>query len=92
LIAQKFPRHKLADDGTQYGAGQAIVTPSIIHGEFLALYREMEKKGWVEEYEAYAATLIVERDVDDRKRLNWRDSPNLVNQAMVFAGKQQFIV
>src|SRR6516165_6691028 len=29
-ITSKFPRHKLADDGTKFGPGQAIVTPGII--------------------------------------------------------------
>lgn len=92
MITQKFPRHKLADDGTNYGAGQAVVTPKIIRGELLALYRTMETKGWVEDYAIYNTNLIVERDIDDRNRLNWRDTPNLVNQARVFAGKQQFIL
>lgn len=92
LQAQKYPRHKLADDGTKYGQGQAIVTPKIWRGELLALYRKLEEKGWVEDYETYNSNLIVERDADDRNRLNWRDTPNLVNQARVFAGKTQFIV
>lgn len=92
MISQQYPRHKLADDGTNYGAGQAVVTPKIIRGELLALYREMENSGWVEDYATYDTNLIVERDTDDSNRLNWRDTPNLVNQARVFAGKQQFIV
>ena len=92
LQTQKYPRHKLANDGTNFGAGQAIVTPKIWRGELLALFKKLEEKGWVEDYAAYDANLIVERDVDDRNRLNWRDTPNLVNQARVFAGKQQFIL
>ena len=32
-ITTKFPRHKLADDGTKFGPGQAIVTPGIIKAE-----------------------------------------------------------
>ncbi len=92
LQTQKYPRHKLANDGTNFGAGQAIVTPKIWRGELLALYKEMEEKGWVEDYASYAANLIVERDISDRNRMNWRDTPNLVNQARVFAGKQQFIL
>ena len=30
LIGLRYPRHKLASDGTRFGAGQAIVTPNII--------------------------------------------------------------
>lgn len=92
MISQQYPRHKLASDGTNYGAGQAIVTPKIIRGQLLALYREMELKGWVEDYDSYDEYLIVERDTDDANRLNWRDTPNLVNQLRVTAGKQQFII
>lgn len=92
MFAQKYPRHKLADDGTNYGAGQAVMTPKVAKGELQALYREFELKGWVEDYDTYVANLIVERDVDDRNRLNYRDTPNLVNQLRVVAGKSQFIV
>lgn len=92
MISQHYPRHKLASDGTQYGAGQAIVTPQIIRGQLLSLYRSMEQKGWVEDFDTYTEKLIVERDADDANRLNWRDTPNLVNQLRVSAGKQQFII
>ncbi|SIS87873.1 phage tail sheath subtilisin-like domain-containing protein [Neptunomonas antarctica] len=92
LQSQKYPRYKLADDGTAFGVGQAVITPKIWRGELLALYRVLEQRGWVEDYTNYDRLLIVERDSDDRNRLNWRDTPNLVNQARVFAGKQQFIV
>lgn len=91
-ILQKYPRHKLAADGTQYGAGQAIVTPSIIKGELLALYREMEADGWVEGFDHYKETLIVEIDAADHNRVNVNDQPNLVNQFRVHAQKTQFII
>ncbi|MGH1429756.1 MAG: phage tail sheath subtilisin-like domain-containing protein [Neptuniibacter sp.] len=92
LQAQKYPRHKLANDDARVSPGQAVITPKVWRGELLALYREMEAKGWVEDYETYEKNLIVGRDADDRNRLNWRDTPNLVNQARVFAGQGQFIV
>ena len=91
-IVQEYPRHKLVADGTEYGAGQAIVTPSLIKAKLLTLYKEMELKGWVEDYETYAAYLIVEINADDKTRIDWRDTPNLANQARVFAGLQQFIL
>lgn len=92
MIAARYPRHKLADDGTEYGAGQAIVTPSLIKAALLGLYRELEDRGWVEDFDTYKANLIVERNASDRTRIDWRDTPNLVNQARVFAGKSQFIL
>ena len=91
-ITQKFPRHKLADDGTRFGPGQAIVTPSIIRAELLALFRELEAKGLVENFDQYQQELIVERDPDDRNRVNVLSSPNLVNQLRVYAEQIQFIV
>lgn len=91
-IAQSFPRHKLAADGTQYGAGQAIVTPRIIKAELLALYRTMELNGWVEGFDHYKTTLVVEIDSADANRINVSDQPNLVNQFRVHAQNTKFIV
>ncbi|MEJ1402576.1 MAG: phage tail sheath subtilisin-like domain-containing protein [Candidatus Sedimenticola sp. (ex Thyasira tokunagai)] len=91
-ITQKFPRHKLADDGTRFGRGQAIVTPSVIRAELLALFRELEEKGLVENFDQYKTDLLVERNADDRNRIDVLSSPDLVNQFRVFANQIQFIV
>ncbi len=89
-ITQKYPRHKLADDGTRFGPGQAIVTPSIIRAEFFALFRELEEAGLVENFDQYKADLIVERDADDRNRLNFLSPPDIINGLIILAGKTQF--
>lgn len=89
-ITTKYPRHKLADDGTQFGAGAAIVTPSVIRGELLAQYAAMEDEGLVENRKAFAANLIVERAANDPNRLNVLLPPDLVNQLRVFAVLAQF--
>jgi phage tail sheath gpL-like len=47
-IAMRFPRHKLASDGTKVGPGQAIVTPSVIRAELVALMRDWEEAGLAE--------------------------------------------
>lgn len=91
-ITQRFPRYKLADDGTRFGAGQAIVTPKTIRAELLALFREMESAGLVENFDQYAKDLIVERDANDRNRVNVLSAPDLVNQFRIFAEQIQFIV
>jgi phage tail sheath gpL-like len=91
-ISLKYPRHKLADDGTNYGAGQAIVTPSVIRSEILGLFGQWELNGWVEDFEQFSEELIVERNGSDRDRLDARLGPNLVNQFRVFAGQIQFII
>ena len=91
-ITQKFPRHKLANDGTAFGPGQAIVTPGIIRAELLALFRELELQGLVEDFDQYKADLIVERNANDPNRIDVLSPPNLVNQLRVFAEQIQFIV
>jgi len=89
-ITTKFPRHKLADDGTRFGAGQAIVTPSIIKAELVAEYQIDEFNGLVENTAAYKAHLIVERDPNDPNRVNVLYPPDLVNQLRIFAVLNQF--
>jgi phage tail sheath gpL-like len=89
-ITSKYPRHKLADDGTRFGAGQAIVTPKIIKAELVAQYRIDEFNGLVENGKAFKDNLIVERDPNDPNRLNVLYPPDLVNQLRVFAVLAQF--
>jgi phage tail sheath gpL-like len=89
-ITSKFPRCKLADDGTRFGAGQAIVTPKIIKAELVAQYRIDEFNGLVENGSAFKANLIVERDPNDPNRVNVLYPPDLVNQLRVFAVLAQF--
>lgn len=84
-ITQKFPRHKLANDSTRFGAGQAVVTPSVIRGELIAAYSELESLALVENVEAFKANLIVERDATDPSRVNVLYPPDLVNGLRVFA-------
>jgi phage tail sheath gpL-like len=89
-ITSKFPRHKLADDGTRFGPGQAIVTPKIIKAELVAEYRVDEYNGLVENATAFKANLIVERDSNDVNRVNVLYPPDLVNQLRIFAVLAQF--
>jgi len=89
-ITSKYPRHKLADDGTRFGAGQAIVTPKIIKAELVAQYRIDEFNGLVENGKAFKTNLIVERDPNDPNRVNVLYPPDLVNQLRVFAVLAQF--
>lgn len=89
-IVQKFPRHKLANDGTRFGPGQAIVTPKVAKAEIIAHYRELEYIGLVENAEAFKASLIVERNVSDPNRLDVLYGPDLVNQLDIFAVLAQF--
>lgn len=89
-ILSKFARHKLAKDGSKFAAGQAVVTPAIIKGELLALYRELGYRAIVQDFEGYKASLIVELDPQNKSRINIQDSPQFVNGMIIYAGKVQF--
>ncbi len=86
-ITNKYPRHKLADDGTLIGAGQATITPKIGKAEAIAWFRSMEELGLVEGVDQFKDELICERNPQDPNRLDWMLPPNLVNQFVV-AGVQ----
>ncbi|HDR2353274.1 TPA: phage tail sheath subtilisin-like domain-containing protein [Enterobacter roggenkampii] len=89
-VTSKYGRHKLANDGTRYGPGQAIVTPSVIKAEMCAQYQIMEEAGIVENFELFKKYLVVERDANDPNRVNVLFPPDYVNQLRVFALVNQF--
>ena len=89
-ITTKFPRHKLANDGTRFGPGQAIVTPGIIKAELIAQYRQDEFNGLVEDVRNFKRFLMVERDPNDPNRVNVLYPPDLINQLRIFAVLAQF--
>jgi phage tail sheath gpL-like len=89
-ITNKYPRSKLADDGTLFGPGQAIVTPSIVKAELVAEYAIDEFNGLVEDHKQFARNLIVERDSLNPNRLNVLYPPNLIGQLRIFAVLAQF--
>ena len=89
-ITTKFPRYKLADDGTLFGPGQAIVTPSIIRAELVSEYAQDEFNGLVEDARTFAQNLIVERDSTNPNRVNVLYPPNLIGQLRIFAVLAQF--
>lgn len=89
-IQTRYPRHKLASDGTRFGAGQAVVTPKLLKGEALMWFREMEELGLFENFEQFKADLTVERDATDPNRVNFLLPPDLINGFIVGAATLQF--
>lgn len=90
--ALRFPRHKLADDGTNFAPGQPIVTPNMIRSELLDVGRQLELAGILENFEQFKKDLIVVRSMSDRNRVNAILPPDVVNQFRVFAASVQFIL
>lgn len=91
LLSLKYPRHMLADDGTLYDPGTAVVTPSTVKAELIARARIWERNALIENIEQFKTDLLVERDGTDNNRLNYRLVPDLMNGFRVGAGQIQFI-
>jgi phage tail sheath gpL-like len=89
-ITSKYPRAKLADDGTRFGPGQVIVTPGIAKAELVAQYAVDEFNGLVENTSMFKQFLLVERDSMNPNRLNVLYPPDLINQLRIFAVLAQF--
>lgn len=89
-IAARYPRHKLANDGSKFASGQAIMTPQLGKAEAISWAREMEALGLIENVDAFKVNLVVERDTADVNRLNFLLPPDVMNQLIVTATQVQF--
>ncbi|MGE4292391.1 MAG: phage tail sheath subtilisin-like domain-containing protein [Desulfovibrio sp.] len=92
MIALKYPRHKLASDGTRYGDGQAVVTPKTMKAEVVNRARLWETSGLVEGVDNFKSAMICERNSSDRERLDIRLNPDLVNGFRVAGVQMQFLL
>lgn len=86
----RYPRHKLANDGTRLGSGQAVITPKLGKAEAVGWFRSMEELGLTEGFEQFKADLVVVRNTVDPNRLDFLLSPDLINQLIVTAAKISF--
>lgn len=91
-MALKFPRHKLADDGTRFGPGQVVVTPSVAKAEAISLFGDWELAGLVENADQFARDIIVERNASNPNRLDFLLPPDLINQLRNVAAQIQFLL
>lgn len=89
-LLSRYPRHKLADDGTRFGPGQAVITPSIGKGFACARFRMWEQAALVENFSQFKRELICERNASDPNRLDWLLPPDLINQMRVHGVQIQF--
>lgn len=89
-IQNRYPRHKLANDGTLFGSGQAVITPKLGAGEALLWFREMESLGLVEGFDQFKRDLVCVRNTVDPNRLDWLLPPDLINQLIGAAAQIQF--
>ncbi len=90
MVTSKYSRVKLADNGTRFAPGSAIVTPNVVRGDLIAKYRELEYDGLVQNGDAFKAGLIVERNSTNPNRLDVLFPGILINQLRIFALLNQF--
>jgi phage tail sheath gpL-like len=90
LVTSKYRRVKLADNGTRFAPGSAIVTPNMVRADLIAQYRQLEFNGFVQDADAYAKALIVERNSANRSRLDILWPGTLISQLRIFALLAQF--
>jgi phage tail sheath gpL-like len=91
-FGRKYPRHKLAGDNANFGAGQPVMTPKLGKAEALNLFRGWEELALVEDYKQFANAIIVERNISDPNRLDFYLAPNLVNGLRVIGAQIAFIL
>jgi phage tail sheath gpL-like len=89
-ITSKYPRHKLAPDGTRFGPGQAIITPSIAKAELISEARQAEFNGLMSNVAAFIANLVVQIDPSNPNRLQVLWPPQLMGQLRQFTLLAQF--
>lgn len=89
-VTSKFGRMKLANDGTRFAPGSAIVTPNIIWAELIAQYSFLEFNGHVQDAKGFAKSLKVERNSQNPNRVDVLWTGTLINQLRVFALLNQF--
>lgn len=93
-VATAFPRAKLADDGTNFGAGttftnglpdQPITTPNGIRAVLISQYSRFVDAGLVEDVETFSRGLIVQRNTSDASRVDILLDPVMVSGLRVVA-------
>jgi len=90
IFADKYPRHKLAADGTIFGSGQAVITPAIGKAEAVHWFNGMVTLGLFQNPDAFKANLVVQINDSDPNRLDFLLPPNLMSQLIVVGAEMQF--
>lgn len=90
MVTAKYSRVKLAADGTRVMPNSNVVMPSTIRADIIALYRDLEGQGMVQQAAAFAAGLVVEKDTTNPNRVNVLLPAVLINQLRTFAVLMQF--
>jgi phage tail sheath gpL-like len=88
-ISLRYPRHKLANNGTVISPGQPIVTPNDLRNELIGLAFEWQDAGLVENLEQFKREIMVERNSTDVNRADAIIPPDIINGFRVMAAQIQ---
>lgn len=89
-LALKYPHAKLAPDGSKFGKGQQVMTPSLGKAELIARYKIWEEKGLVYDSKGFAQNVVVELDPDDEYAMHFLIPAHLIKQFFVSKSKLVF--
>lgn len=90
VFMSRFSRHKLAQDGTRFGAGQLVMTPTQAKGEALTWFNDAMKDGLVQNPDAFKAGLDATINSGDPNRLDFVLPVTLMGQLIVVGAQIQF--
>lgn len=89
---QRFTGKAVARNDEGYRPGLPIITLDTVRAYLLTMYKDtlLRDKGWVQDYEYYKSTLILEQDPTNPSRFNYIDQPVILSPFYILAGRAQF--
>ena len=86
-LALKYPHAKLAPDGSKFGKGQQVMTPSLGKAELIKCYKVWEEKGLVYDSAGFAENVVVELDPENEYAMNFLIPAHLIKQFFISKSK-----
>jgi phage tail sheath gpL-like len=89
---QRFTGSAAAKTAEGYRPGLRITTEDSVRAYLLSLYENvlMRERGWVQAYDHYKTTLVVEQDPTNPSRFNFVDQPVVLSPYYILAGRAKF--
>jgi phage tail sheath gpL-like len=89
---KRFRGSVAAKTNEGFRPGLPITTEDSVKAFLLSLYQNvlMREYGWVQSYDYYKSTLIVEQDATNPSRFNFRDDPVVNSPFYILAGRSRF--
>jgi len=87
----KFPRYKLAADGTEFDPGQPIVTPKILKVEAAGWFQAMINAGQAQDMDTFVEDLNIQINSSDPDRFDMVMTPRMLACFRVLATRIDFL-